>query len=371
VKRLVPGTATVLVVLGVGLAVSACNVVPYAASANGTTISVTQLNGDLDALQSTAAGACLEEVENSSAAVPGEGAGGAGTYSMSYADAVLDSQLADLLAGQYAASKGVSPSSADLATAKTDLESTLDGAIATDVQQASTAGTTSSCQLASGAAMTGAQVLAGLPSGIEAEQITNQAVDEGLLAEGANISDAAIAAYYEANQSLFTLDCVSLIATASQADAQAIVAELDAGTSFSSLAKSSSIDQTSAANGGQIGCDISDAQVKQDLSLQSVKVGMPIAPVQDPNTGEWVVYEITSQSVEPLSQARTLARRELLQATSNVERVNAEVLAFARRSDVSVNPQYGSWKTLTVVAPVSPPPRYLLSAAGGTASGGG
>ncbi len=88
--------------------------------------------------------------------------------------------------------------------------------------------------------------------------------------------------------------------------------------------------------------------------------------MQDPNSGEWVVYEVTREVVEPLSAAHTLARRELLQATSNITRVNKEVLAYAHRSDVSVNPQYGTWKGLTVVAPVSPPPQYLLSAASGS-----
>jgi hypothetical protein len=371
VKRLVSGTATVLVALVAGLSVAACDVVPHAASANGTTISVTDLNSELRALQSTAAGSCLEEVQNTATAAPGEGAGGPGTYSMGYADAVLEGQLADVLAGQYAASRGITLSSSDLSTAKTDLTSVLDGAIATKVQQASTSGTTSSCQLASGGSMTGAQLLAGLPSEVSSRQIRNQAVDERLLADGAHISDQAIAAYYAANQPLFTLDCVSLIATATQAKAEQIVSQLGAGASFADLARSSSIDQTTAANGGQVGCDVTEAQVKQALSLQNVAVGSPIAPVQDPNTGDWVVYEVTSQSVEPLSSARTLARRELLQATANVNRVNGEVLAFARHSDVSVNPQYGTWKTLTVVAPVPPPPQYLLSASGGTSAGGG
>jgi PPIC-type PPIASE domain len=371
VKRLVSGTATVLALLAAGLAVSACNVVPYAASANGTTISVTDLNSELHSLQSTAAGACLEQIENPTSTSTGQGTGGPGTYSMTYADAVLENHLADLLAGQYASSKGITPSSSDLATAKTDLESTLDGAISTQVQQANMAGTTSSCELSSGAAITGAQLLAGLPTGVASDQIRNQAVDERLLSNGAQISDQAIAAYYAANQGQFTLDCVSLIATSTQAAAQQVVSQLDGGANFADLARSSSIDQTTASNGGQVGCDITQAQVKQALSLQNVTAGSPIAPVQDPNTGEWVVYEVTSQAVEPLAQAKTLARRELLQATANVDRVNADVLAFARHSDVSVNPQYGSWKTLTVVAPVSPPPQYLLSASAGSAAGGG
>ena len=41
------------------------------------------------------------------------------------------------------------------------------------------------------------------------------------------------------------------------------------------------------------------------------------------------------------SAARPVVRRELLQATANVDRVSREIIAFAHRSDVSVNPSTG------------------------------
>ena len=63
-------------------------------------------------------------------------------------------------------------------------------------------------------------------------------------------------------------------------------------------------------------------------------------------------------------------RRELLQSTANVTRVSREIVAFARHSDVSIDPRYGTWKSLAIVAPVAPPEQYLLAAASGDPAAG-
>ncbi len=190
-------------------------------------------------------------------------------------------------------------------------------------------------------------------------------MDEKLLARGADLSDAAVAAYYNANLAQFTTACVSVIATDTQAKANQLVAQLNAGGAFAAWPRPPRSTAQTAANGGALGCNYTQAQVEQALQVQSVTVGQPIAPVQDSNTGEWIIYEVTSQTVAPLSAARTLARRELLQSTTNVNRVSKEIVAFARTSDVSVNPQYGTWKRLTVVAPAAPPSEFLLGAVSG------
>jgi hypothetical protein len=144
-----------------------------------------------------------------------------------------------------------------------------------------------------------------------------------------------------------------------------LVAEINGGTSFADVAKASSLDSQTAANGGALGCDYTVSQVEQALQVQAVTPGQPIAPVQDSSTGQWIIYEVTSQTVEPLSAAASVARRELLQATGNVNRVSKEIVAFARTSDVSVDPEYGTWKRLTIVPPVAPPPQFLLTAVSG------
>jgi hypothetical protein len=284
---------------------------------------------------------------------------------MTFANAVLNNQVGDLLAEQFAASKGITVTPADLDTAKSDFVSTLDGEISSAVQQSESEGTISFCQDASGASITGAALLAGLPSDLRTAQIRNQAVDEKLLAHGADLSPAAVAAYYDANQALFTQACVSVIATDTQAHAEQLVAEINGGTSFADVAKANSLDSQTAANGGALGCDYTVSQVEQALQVQSLTPGQPIAPVQDSSTGQWIIYEVTSQTVEPLSAAASVARRELLQATDNVNRVSREIVAFARSSDVSVDPRYGTWKRLAIVPPVAPPSRYLLTAVSG------
>lgn len=369
-KRLLSGTVTALVVLAAGALASACDVTPSAASANGATISVTTLNSQLRALQSTVAGACLLQLENPQlTSYSGEGAGGSGTYTVAFADAVLDNQVGDLLAGQYAAARGITVSSSDLATSKSDFEATLDGEISAAVQQSGASGTTSYCQLPNGANITGAQLLAGLPPDLAAGQVHNQAVDDKLLAQGADLSASAVFGYYLRNPAQFTVACLSVIATDTQAHANQIVAQLNGGAPFAAVAKASSLDSQSAANGGALGCNYTVAQVKQALQVQAVTAGTPLAPVQDTSSGEWIIYEVTSQSVEPLSAATSVIRRELLQTTSNVNRVSKAVVGFARHSDVAINPQYGTWKALTIVAPVAPPPEYLLASVSGGSSG--
>jgi parvulin-like peptidyl-prolyl isomerase len=176
-----------------------------------------------------------------------------------------------------------------------------------------------------------------------------------------------VAAYYQSNLPQFTTACVSVIATSTQAKAEQLVAQIDAGASFASVAKADSIDTQTAANGGAIGCTYTEAQIEQALQVQSVTVGQPIAPVEDSSSGSWVIYEVTSQTVAPLAEASPVVRRELLQSTSNVNRVSKEIVAFASTSDVSVDPKYGTWRGLEIVPPTAPPSQYLLGAASGQA----
>jgi hypothetical protein len=366
VKRQLSGAVAALVVLATGVLASACDVAPKAASANGSTISTYLLNTQLHALTTTTAGACLLQLESPQiTAVAGQGAGGTGSFTQSLAGQVLDGEVGNLLAAQYASSVGITVAPSELPTAKSDFESTLSGEISAAVQQSTSLGSRLPCETAAGSAITGAQLVAALPAEVSAALIHNQAVDEKVLARGADLSDRAVAAYYAANQSLFTVDCVSRIVTATQAQANQIVAQLHVGASFADLAKSSSVDTQTASNGGSIGCTITQSQVEQGLQVQTVTVGQPIGPLRDSSSGEWIVYEVASQSVEPLSSTTSVIKRELLQASANLARVRKELVGFARHSDVFISPQYGTWKGLTIVAPVAPSPKYLLAAVSG------
>ncbi len=364
-KRTLTGLTVSLVALAAGSLLSACKVTPTAASANGDTIAISTLNTRLSALDGTVAGQCLLQLEYPQlAGASGEGDGGSGTWQIGFAGTVLSAQVQNLLATQYAASRGISVDAADLTSTQSQYESTLDGEIAAEVQQSSSSGGASACQKADGTDLTGTELLAGLPGDVRGDEIRNQAVDDKLLARGADLSIAAVLNYYAANRPQFAVDCVSQIVTSTQAQAAQVVSQLQAGADFATLARSTSIDTQTATGGGKLGCT-PEARVEQALQVSSVTVGSPFSPVQS-GGGQWVVYEVTSQTDEPVTSVVAVIRTELLHSTANVRRVSNELVAFAHRSDIAVNPQYGKWQGLTVVAPPTPAPQYLLPAASGS-----
>ncbi len=362
----------VIAVVAAGSLTSACNVTPNAASVNGDSISVATLNSQMRSLSSTGAGQCLLDLRSSQ--VQTEGSGGPGTYVTGFAGAVLSSSVGNLVAAQYAAAHGIHLTGSDLATAQNNYVSTLDGGITGLVQQATASGAITPCQKSDGTAYTGQQLLAALPADLRNNELANQAVDNKLLSRGADLSNAAVLNYYAANQPLFIIDCVSDITTTSQAAADGIVNKLDAGASFSQLATSSSADAQTASQGGQLGCNFTESRVLQALQLTSVTVGKPVTPIQT-SSGSWVVYEVTSQTVVPVAQAASVIRQDLLHTAANTQRVTSELLVFAHRSSITVNPQYGTWMGVRITPPTPPPARYLQPAAAlaglsSTATGG-
>jgi hypothetical protein len=360
VKRIPAALVAVAAVLGTGIATSACNVAPVAATVNGATISVSSLNTELDSLNQSSAGQCLLSLKfPESLSLTAQGAGGSGTYQTSFASTILGSSVYNLLATQYAAAHGITLSSADLTAAKSNYEATLDGAIKSQVQQSSSLGGTPTCVDPAGNTLTGKEVLAGLPAGVQSTEVSNQAIEELLLTRGADLSAAAILNYYAANTSAFTLDCVGVIVVADQATADTVYNKLKAGADFATLAKSASTDTTTASSGGQLGCNFPESQVLTALQVSSITVGSPVTPEQT-QSGTWEVFQVTSRTVLPVTEVTSEVQQALLQTTANRNRVSNEVLAFAKTSSVQVNPQYGTWTKAQIVPPASPAPRYLL-----------
>jgi len=360
VKRISAGLLAIVAVVATGAATSACQVAPVAATVNGDTIPVSSLNAQLDTLSRTPAGQCLLSLSYpDSVSLSTTGAGGVGTYSTSFASTILGSSVYNLLAVQYAEAHGLHVSASDLDAAESAYESTLSGAIQSQSQQDAALGGTSSCSQANGTALTGAEVLKGLPGDVRDVEITNQAVETLLLARGADLSDAAVLNYYADNPSDFTLDCVGVIVVADQATADTVYNKLNAGASFASLAQSTSIDSKTAAAGGQLGCNFPETEVLQSLQVTSVTVGKPVTPEVN-ESGDWEIFQVTSRSLVPVTEVTSQIREALLETTANRARVSAEVLAFSKHASIDVNPQYGTWTKARIVPPATPPTRYLL-----------
>jgi len=366
VNRIPAALVAVAAVLGAGIATSACNTTPVAATVNSATISVSSLNAELASLDQTSAGQCLLSLKfPQSLSLATQGAGGSGTYQTSFASTVLGSSVYNLLATQYAAAHGITLSAADLTSARSNYEATLDGAIKSQIQQDSAIGGTPTCVDSAGNALTGKAVLAGLPAAVQSTEVSDQGIEELLLARGADLSDAAVLKYYVANTSAFTLDCVGVIVVADQATADTVFNKLKAGAAFAPLATSTSTDAKTAAAGGQLGCNFPESQVLTALQVSSVTVGTPVTPEQTQD-GSWEVFQVTSRTLLPVTEVTSDIRQALLQTTANRNRVSAEVLAFAKKSTVEVNAQYGTWTRAQIVPPASPAPRYLLPSYGST-----
>ena len=362
-KRLVSAVSVVALLVVAGGLASACQATPPAASVNGTTIQISTLNDQLRAFETTQAGACLLTIEAAGSAVQVRGQGAEGTYNMDFAGSVLHQGVSNILYEQYAADQHIAVTPAQTAAAKTEVESFLDGSISTQLSQANAAGQQSYCQTNTGQAVTGAQVLAGLPPSLRDAQIQSQAIEDRLLARGANITAADIFAYYVKNPTQFTGACVSAIVTDSQAHANALLAQINGGAPFASVAKANSLDQTSAPSGGALGCNFTAASVEQQLQVPSLTVGAPVGPVQQAASGSWVIFEVTGEVTQSLADATPTIRQDLLRSTANQTRVANQVKGFARHSSISVDPRYGTWTVSHIVPPPGPGASDLLAAA--------
>ncbi len=132
---------------------------------------------------------------------------------------------------------------------------------------------------------------------------------------------------------------VAAILVGSQAQAQSIQAQLAAGASFETLARQDSLDQTSARQGGEIGCLDSEQFVAAfEQAAQADPVGQVTSPV-DSQYG-WFLILVRSQP-----QPSDLATLALDKVTN-----------LARGEHVSLNPRYGIWDRPQgrVVPPVAP-----------------
>lgn len=357
--RIIPAALVFL-----GLFTAACQGTPAAnaATVNGSSISMAELTTAIHGYRDTRAGQCLLQVQHQ-VALLNEMNGVPGTAPTALAATILNSRIDFELANQYLASLHLTVTPKELTDAIPDVESILGGEISASVELAARAGGSDACQNASGETLTGAQVLDGLPSDLRNQQIQGQAVDELLLRRGAVINPLAALAYYEGNLPLFTTDCLSVISQATLPEANQIVAQLAHGASFPALATAKSLDRATGASGGELGCNFTDAQVKDALSLSRTTVGKPVAPVQDPNTGNWDVYEVTSQTAESELAATPVVKREMLQSTANVDRVAKELRRFARRSTIHIDSRFGTWNGTTIVLPMEPSSADLTPAA--------
>jgi parvulin-like peptidyl-prolyl isomerase len=143
------------------------------------------------------------------------------------------------------------------------------------------------------------------------------------------------------------LYCASHILVASRAEADDVLARIEAGEDFAALAAEVSTDTGSGAQGGDLGCTPPDSFVAEFAeALTAAEVDVPTEPVES----EFGFHVILLREDELPTEDEVV---EALTAQGVGEATNAWFIEQVEAAEVTVDESYGTWQTNPpqVVAP--------------------
>ena len=319
-----------LFALVLALVVGACGdtIRPSAATVNGETISQDTLDDELEAIESNEA--YLSSIESGGLVVKGQGEG---TISNAFVARVLTRQILLKLVHDEFVKRDLSIDDEDRTTARPSVVQSVGGE----------------------------EIFKGFPKAYQDTLIRRNAEVAALQADlgGPEITDEAVAAYYEENADQFAQTCVSHIlfgvtddsgqidqeATAAAVDrltgeAAAAKAEIDGGADFAAIAARSSVDASNKDTGGDLECGPAGRFVPEfETAMDATAVGAVSPPV----TTQFGVHliKVTDRKTQPLEEAEGQIRQVLSgEGEQAFSQFLQEALAAA---EVSVNPRYGTF----------------------------
>jgi len=256
----------------------------------------------------------------------------------------------------------VHSTAAALAAAKLSLEDKISSDLVAAFQAGST-GTAFSCPAAvsGGAVVSGAYVLSTMPAWFVADQVRAQAAYVGLrslLRHPIPESGAGLEAWYHLHTGAFASVCVSAVFVQTLAQAQSVATRIKAGMTVAQAARRYSIDPTSKAKGGSIGCFSPNS-----ASWQNVQAAVGRIP-----TGQVAIYSGQSQSGAPYYYLLVPTKRTANAFHAVAAAVAAEAVAANRQAvaflaavivaskGVTVSPEIGTWVPSAVGGSIAPSP---------------
>lgn len=200
----------------------------------------------------------------------------------------------------------------------------------------------------------GAQALAAFPKSFQDRVLAAYARREALvrtIAPPPMVTDADVRAAYDATIAQLRAQCpsgrfVSHIIVPSRQQADALAAQIRGGASFEQLAREQSIDESSAPNGGALGC--LDAQQLVSQAVRSQPLDQVSAPV--PAQGGWQLVLV--RDTIPFELLEPTLRQRLAPRTVDAQPQLNELIA---KADVDVDPRYGGWVVRNGRGTVEPP----------------
>jgi hypothetical protein len=355
-------------VLIAGVVVAAFSVSSVAASIDGTHISQSALDNDLNAIANSSAYQCYlnaevglsTEGEVTKLPIAGAGqdstSGPLGVFSATFVRFWLNQMIHQSAVQSYATSHGLHASSALTKDAQEEISGGINGAFSEASEEGLSTGCTSS----------GAAVLASLPASFVNELVADQTANDLVDAHSADsgLSPSAVRAYFESHRSDFETLCVHDLGSATQAGATTMRNELLFGAPLATVAKSSVVQSTVPTSGGN-GCvsasnDIYALVARYTKGLKPGGVSQPFA-----NGSDYFIFQLDSVQPVTYSQLPALLVQESI-INAGETRASTTIDHFVSRATVTIDPRYGTWTRLSptegVFAPLSPPPALLLSA---------
>jgi hypothetical protein len=328
-----------------GTLVASLTVSNNAAVVNGTAISQASFNSDLSTISTHPEFQCVV-LAQSNAVVSGAGVGSGtlpgsaqlisipdpATYSSQFTAYWLNERISTVLAQQWLAAHDTEVS----AYARTVAQAHLDG-VATAIARERSQG----ARIPAACASSAAAVSQSLPPGFYGDVVDSLAAQyqAAVGQAGKRLTAASVAAFYQQHKVDFDEVCSIVLPTRTQAEAEQVLAAVQAGTSFEQLA---------AANGGSESCGTpaGSAPVNQ---VAQVAAGLPDGGVSGPlvaGPGDYLLIQRLSSGTQPLSSVHDLVVEAMVKTAAS-QGGNA-VANMQRNSHVWVDPRYGHW----VPAPV-------------------
>ncbi len=354
------GALAAIAAIGAVVAAGAFSVPSPAAVVDGTSISRNTLNAELDAIASNRVFSCYLQASvavrsSSSASLPTISGSSSGSFDTAFVDFWLSQQIDDLLVEHLAAGQHLAVDSSAMAAGRADLTSTIDSVLGA---AAVSAGQSAVC------ATSGAAVLSTLPSSMVDEMVRAQAAGDLVLAHAAGygLSGTQLSRYFALHSEAFQTICLSAIQVATQASAATLRASIEAGASFSAVAKANSTDQVSAANGGALGCFTANQGAYQTVAadVKSLAVGQVSQPIA--NNGSYLLLMVTRYLPASFDAVVPAVRHQVLVAGS--AKASAELHSFTKTASISIDPRYGQWSAgvgVGIAPPASPRSSDLLN----------
>ncbi|MGZ4693093.1 MAG: peptidylprolyl isomerase [Acidimicrobiales bacterium] len=353
----------------VALAASACSSSSISGDAivvNGVGLSNADFQKRLDLIKADATYAKKAVTDTQGQAIDLTG-DAAGTYNTDFTTGVLNQQVSFVLAEQEVANRGLEVTDTDIQNAETALANDLTTTTATDTSGSVTddgSGAQSLTDLGpfKDTLVRGIANILALRADFAAKLSTDEALQKAFDESGDTYKNQACASVILLLAGQGPSQDPTTGATVPPADSDFAAAltkanglsdQLAAGADFATLAKTSSDDSQTGANGGDLGCNPIGSYAQQqpeiDAAITNQALGKAGQPVKT-NFGYAIVL-VRSRGDLTFDEAKAQLKTQV--PTLAKSAFQQWFIDAAKAATVTVDPQYGSWdaSTGTVVAP--------------------